>query len=46
MKSVSTNELQIYQLVHVQPYADFRRIDFVQVLTGGAPTQQASVGGP
>jgi rod shape-determining protein MreC len=46
VKSVSTNELQIYQLVHVQPYADFHRIDFVQVLTGGAPTQQASVGGP
>jgi rod shape-determining protein MreC len=48
VKSVSTSELQIYQLVHVQPYADFHRVDFVQVLTAGssASTAQASVNGP
>jgi rod shape-determining protein MreC len=47
VKSVSTNELQIYQLVHVQPYADFHRIDFVQVLISGSSssTAQASVNG-
>ncbi|HMC69400.1 MAG TPA: rod shape-determining protein MreC [Mycobacteriales bacterium] len=45
VKSVSTNELQIYQLVHVQPWADFHRVDFVQVLTASAPTSQANAGG-
>ena len=46
VKAVTTNELQIYQLVHIQPYVDFHRIDFVQVLTGGSqPTQQASING-
>ena len=44
VKSVSPNELQTYQRVHVQPYADFHRIDYVQILTARpAGTEQASL---
>jgi rod shape-determining protein MreC len=48
VKSVSPNEIETYQRVHVQPYADFHRIDYVQILTARpAGTQQASlVGAP
>ena len=45
VRSVNPNEVETYQRVHVQPYADFRRMDYVQVLTARAPgTQAASVG--
>lgn len=30
---VDAQEVNLYQRVHVQPYADLRRLDFVQVLT-------------
>ena len=44
VKSVSPNEIETYQRVHVQPYADFHRIDYVQVLTARpAGFQQASL---
>ena len=44
VKSVSPNEIETYQRVHVQPYADFRRIDYVQILTARpAGTVQASL---
>ncbi|HKP92051.1 MAG TPA: rod shape-determining protein MreC [Thermoleophilaceae bacterium] len=44
VKSVSPNEIETYQRVHVQPYADFHRIDYVQILTARpAGTQQASL---
>jgi rod shape-determining protein MreC len=44
VKSVNPNELETYQRVHVQPYADFHRLDYVQVLTArAAGTQQASL---
>jgi rod shape-determining protein MreC len=44
VKSVSPNEIETYQRVHVRPYADFHRIDYVQVLTARpAGTQQASL---
>jgi rod shape-determining protein MreC len=44
VKSVSPNELDTYLRVHVQPYADFHRIDYVQILTArAAGTQQASL---
>ena len=31
--TVDTQELDLYQRVHIQPFADFRRLSFVQVLT-------------
>jgi len=34
IRSVDRDELATYQRVHVEPFADFRRIDLVQVLTG------------
>jgi hypothetical protein len=30
---VDLNEIELYQRVHIRPFADLRRIDFVQVLT-------------
>jgi rod shape-determining protein MreC len=44
VRSVNADELETYQRVHVQPFADFRRVDFVQVLTGRAETTQANIG--
>jgi rod shape-determining protein MreC len=42
VKSVSPNEIETYQRVHLQPFADFHRLDYVQILTGRpAGTQQA-----
>ncbi|MDQ3934366.1 MAG: rod shape-determining protein MreC [Actinomycetota bacterium] len=35
VRAVDRDELETYQRVHVDPFADFRRIDIVQVLTGG-----------
>jgi len=44
VKSVNPNEIETYQRVHVQPFADFHRLDYVQVLTARpAGTQQASL---
>jgi rod shape-determining protein MreC len=40
---VEPSELELYQRVHLQPYADFRRMDFVQVLTGAVEQQRAQV---
>jgi hypothetical protein len=41
---VNPNEIETYQRVHVQPFADFHRIDYVQVLTARpSGTQQASL---
>jgi rod shape-determining protein MreC len=34
VREVDQDELETYQRVHVDPFADFRRIDIVQVLTG------------
>ena len=34
VREVDRDELETYQRVHVDPFADFRRIDLVQVLTG------------
>src|SRR4051812_3829642 len=30
---VSSNELELYRQVHIKPFADFRRLDYVQVIT-------------
>jgi len=35
IRAVDRDELETYNRVHVEPFADFRRIDLVQVLTGG-----------
>ena len=45
VRSANPNEIQTYQRVHVQAFADFRRMDYVQVLTARvAGSQQASLG--
>jgi rod shape-determining protein MreC len=33
VSKVSSDDLQLYRQVRIQPFADFRRIDYVQVLT-------------
>ncbi len=33
VKRVDEDELDIYERVHIEPFADFKRMDFVQVLT-------------
>jgi rod shape-determining protein MreC len=38
---VDPDERELYQRVHVDPYADLERIDYVQVLVGGVPVQSA-----
>ena len=44
---VDLDEVEIYQRVHLRPFADLRRIDIVQVLTRrGTPTQTAGVVAP
>ena len=41
------DEVELYQRVHIKPFADVRRIDFVQVLTRrGSPQQSATTGQP
>ena len=38
---VDLDEVELYQRVHIKPFADLRRIDFVQVLTArGRPLEQ------
>ncbi|HKR99982.1 MAG TPA: rod shape-determining protein MreC, partial [Candidatus Dormibacteraeota bacterium] len=39
---VGPGELDLYRRVHLKPYAQLRRMDFVQVLTG-EPQQRAQV---
>ena len=45
---VDLDEIEVYQRVHVKPFADLRRIDYVQVLTarGQAADQQAGALSP
>ena len=45
---VDLDEVELYQRVHIRPFADLRRVDFVQVLTsrGRQPTEQAGVPTP
>lgn len=38
---VDADELELYRRVHIQPFADLRRMDYVQVLTSKPDTQQA-----
>ena len=40
--NVDPDEVELYQRVHIKPFADLRRVDFVQVLTKKPDAQQAS----
>jgi rod shape-determining protein MreC len=40
---VEPSELELYKRVHIRPYADLRRMDYVQVLTGRTEDQRAQV---
>jgi rod shape-determining protein MreC len=40
---VNTGELELYRTVHIKPFADLRRMDYLTVLTG--KPQQAPAGG-
>jgi rod shape-determining protein MreC len=42
---VEPGELDLYQKVHVRPFADFRRLDVLTVLTGKPQVSPASAGG-
>jgi len=41
VKKVDEEELELYQRVHIEPFADLRRMDFVQVLTSAPGGQRA-----
>jgi rod shape-determining protein MreC len=43
---VDLDEIKLYQRVHIKPFADLRRLDYVQVLTKRPQTQNAQVLGP
>lgn len=36
VRRVDPDERELYQRIHIEPYADLRRMDFVQVLTAGS----------
>jgi rod shape-determining protein MreC len=44
--SVNQDQLEVYQRVRVQPYAELRRIDFVQVVIDNGTPQVAGVSRP
>lgn len=46
VQRVDSGEVDLYQRVHVKPFADMRRLDFVQVLTDRPDLEQAEVGLP
>lgn len=47
VRRVDGDELELYQRVHIEPFADFRRMDFVQVLTERPEgVESAQVGAP
>jgi rod shape-determining protein MreC len=37
VKEIDRSELDIYQTVHIEPFAELKRMDFVQVLTAPGP---------
>jgi rod shape-determining protein MreC len=44
---VDLDEIELYQRVHMKPFADLREVDFVQVLTAkGTPAEAAQVPAP
>jgi rod shape-determining protein MreC len=43
VKRVDPSEVELYQRIHVQPYVDFRKVDYVQVMTGHEAELRAQV---
>jgi rod shape-determining protein MreC len=43
VKRVDPSEVELYQRVHLQPYVDFRKTDYVQVMTGHEAELRAQV---
>jgi rod shape-determining protein MreC len=43
---VDLDEIELYQRVHVAPFADLRRLDYLQVLTAKRRTERAEVPSP
>jgi rod shape-determining protein MreC len=43
---VDLDEIELYQRVHIKPFADLRRLDFVRVLTSKPDGQRAQVPAP
>ncbi|MDQ4072313.1 MAG: rod shape-determining protein MreC, partial [Actinomycetota bacterium] len=43
VKKVDRSELEIYQTVHIDPFAELKRMDFVQVLTAARQGARAEV---
>jgi rod shape-determining protein MreC len=46
VKKVDRSELEIYQTVHIEPFAQLKRMDFVQVLTAPRAGTRAEVPSP
>jgi rod shape-determining protein MreC len=44
VSSVDAEEQELYQRVHVEPFADLREMVYVQVITAGGPVESAGVG--
>ena len=44
VRRTDPDELELYQRVHVEPFADLRRMDYVQVLTSEPDREQAALG--
>jgi rod shape-determining protein MreC len=42
VSKVDFDELETYQRVHIEPFADLRQLDIVQVLTRRGVTQEAA----
>jgi rod shape-determining protein MreC len=43
VKKIDRSELDIYQTVHIEPFAELKRMDYVQVLTAAQPGARAEV---
>jgi rod shape-determining protein MreC len=43
VKKVDRSELEIYQTIHIEPFAELKRMDFVQVLTEAGAGARAEV---
>ena len=43
VKKIDRSELDIYQTVHIEPFAELKRMDFVQVLRSPRPGARAEV---
>jgi rod shape-determining protein MreC len=46
VKKVDRSELDIYQTLHIEPFAELKRMDFVQVLTAARAGERAEVATP